>query len=134
MAETRYRYLTSCIEQGVLVLTMIQPELQGEELSRAVGQELMAAADDAGLSKVVVDLAKVKFLTSLGLQALLHFRRHLRATGGQFLLCNLSASVSDVLFTTRLATASQLDVLPFRLAPDVPTAIRELTQPGGDLT
>jgi anti-anti-sigma factor len=104
--------------------------LQGEEVTRAVGQELSAAVDDSGLTKVALDLDKVKFLTSLGLQALLHFRRHLRTKDGQLLLCNLSTGVADVLFTTRLATASELDILPFRLAPDVPTAVRQLTQPG----
>jgi anti-anti-sigma factor len=128
MAEPRYRYLESRIEHGVLVLTVAVPQLQGEELSRAVGEEMQTAADDAALAKVVLDLARVKFLTSLGLQALLHFRRHLRPRGGQLLLCNLSPTVADVLFTTRVASASESDILPFRLAPDVATAVAQLAR------
>jgi anti-anti-sigma factor len=126
MADARYRHLDSRLDQGVLVITLTAPGLQGEELCRAVGRELQAVVQDTGLGRVVLDFGKVKFLTSLGIQALLNFRRHLVPRKGQLLLCNLLPSVADVLVTTRVASASESDVIPFRLAPDVATAVKHL--------
>jgi anti-anti-sigma factor len=126
MADARYDHVDSRIEQGVLVLALTVPGLQGDELCRAVGQDLQAAVEDAGITRVILDFAKVKYLTSLGIQALLNFRRQLLPRSGQLLLCNLSPSVADVLVTTRVASATESDVIPFRLAPDVATAVKQM--------
>jgi anti-anti-sigma factor len=132
MAEPRYRHLASLVEQGVLVLTLTEPKVQGEELTEQIGQELHAAVEDAGIIKVVIDFARVSFLTSLGIQALIAFRRYLRPAGGQLLLCNLSPTVADVLFTAHVASTSESAVIPFRVAPDVATAVGQLMQPAAD--
>jgi anti-anti-sigma factor len=130
MSEPRYRHVDSRIEQGVLVVSITEPSLQGEDLNRQVGKELQMAVDDTGIVNVVIDFAKVKFLTSLGIQALLNFRRHLRPRDGQLVLCNASAGVADILLTTHVASATESAVIPFRLAPDVGTAIGRLTNAG----
>lgn len=43
MTEPSFRYLSRSTDQGVLVLTLIEAQLQGDELVQAVYQELLAA-------------------------------------------------------------------------------------------
>jgi anti-anti-sigma factor len=132
MSDTPYRHLTANADRGVLVLTLTQPELRGEDMCAAVQEELCAAAAAAGESpRVAVDFRNVTFLTSLGISALLGFRRRLLPVGGRLLLCGLSPAVAEVLFATRLATADPSGVVPLAVAADVETAVAQLAPAAG---
>jgi anti-anti-sigma factor len=127
-APTVFRHVQRRTEQGVLVLTVAVRELRCDEQTVAVGQELVAAVDEAGAHQVLLDLGPVKFLTSDGLCALLQLRRHVRVRGGQMLLCNVDPLVAEVLITTRLADGSSSAKIPFAMAADMPTAVRFLSR------
>jgi anti-anti-sigma factor len=132
MPETPYRHLTTRTDRGVLVLTLTPAEMRGEELCAAVLEELCAAAAAVpGPPRVALDLGRVTFLTSLGISALLGFRRRLMPAGGRLLLCALSPAVAEVLFTTRLASAEPSSVSPLAVVADVEAAVAQLAQAAG---
>ena len=123
-----FRHLQSRTEQGVLVLTVTQAELSGEELTTEINRELTAAVDSTGgVTKVVLDFRHVTYLASLGISALLKFHHHLRAKDGQVVLCMVNAAVADVLFTCKLASPKPSAKVPFELVPDVATAMATFT-------
>lgn len=124
MSQPQLLHVDTRTEKDVLVLTVLQPELWGEELTNAIRDELIQAVDHFGLTRVVLNLEQVKFLTSMGISALLHFRRHVRDKGGQIILCNLASVVAEVLITTHLVGGlSASAVIPFSIAPDVAAAV-----------
>jgi anti-anti-sigma factor len=126
MPEPRFLHLSCRLDQGVLIAVINRAELRGEELTDAVRKELIAAVEHFGSTRVVLDLKPVEFLTSLGIRALMNFRRHLREKGGQVLLCNLEPAVAEILMVTRLAGVSQSSLIPFGIAPDAATAVTAL--------
>src|SRR5262249_38653526 len=104
MPEAQYRHLTSRTESGILILTVTERALDADELTPALVEELrQALAAVEGTPRFVLDLQQVKFLASMGISALLNFRRQVRQRGGRPLLCSLDPLVADVLFTTKLA-------------------------------
>jgi anti-anti-sigma factor len=129
MAERPFRHLTSHTDREVLVLTITSTELRGDRLTDHLLEELRRAlADVPGAPRVVLDFQRVTFLTSLGIAALLCFRRWVRERGGQLLLCGLSATIADVLFAAKLASTSSSARIPFAITLDVPTAVAHLAQ------
>ena len=55
-----------------------------------------------GKSKFVVNLENVRMINSVGLSALLEFKRLSEASGGGVVLCNISGEVRKVMKVTRL--------------------------------
>ena len=55
-----------------------------------------------GKSKFIVNLEKVRMINSVGLSALLEFKRLAEASGGGVVLCNVSGDVRKVMEVTRL--------------------------------
>ena len=127
MAEPKFRYLTRRMDQDVLVLTITAPELNSDELTDAMRQELLQAVSPTTAPKVALDFQKVTYIASPGIRLLLGFRRHFRDMSGRLILCCLNPMIADVLNTVRLinTTSSSLPVL-FETAPDVATAIARL--------
>jgi anti-anti-sigma factor len=126
MAEPQYRLLKTGTEQGVLVLTITEPQIEGDEVARALQQELLAAVAAAGARKVVIDLQHVKYISSVAFGPLLHLRRKLQEVDGRFYVCGLSPMVGDVFYTTRMVSPSGTFVAPFEMQPDVAAAIAAL--------
>lgn len=133
MSERKWVNVECRALHGVAVLTIIPPELHGEEMSQAVSRELLQAAEEAGAGKAAVDLARVTYLSSMGIGALLNFRRLFLEKGGALVLCNACKAVADVLLTTRLLVDRQTPTAPFRLAQSVADAVALLnaTTPDG---
>ncbi len=124
MSQPQFLNIDCRTEKGVLILNVLQPELWGEELTNAIRDELVQAVDHYGLPRVVLNLEQVQFLTSMGISALLHFRRHVRELGGQIILCNVAPVVADVLITTHLVGGpSASAIIPFSIAADVPSSV-----------
>jgi anti-anti-sigma factor len=127
MAQPPFKHLRSRVEQGVLVLTVTASEIHSEGVTEDLRLELLAAIAGQQNPKVVLDLQPVKLISTTCLRALLSFRRHLREKGGQLLLCNLSTQVAEVLFTTRMVSATSSANIPFAMAPDIATAVAHLS-------
>ncbi len=116
-------FLQSSLEQGVLVLTMVQPRIQGEEAAQALRDELHAAVGQAGVKWVVIDLQHARYLSSVAFWPLLSLRRELLSAGGRLIICGLSGDIEDVFMTTKMISPGGEVDAPFEVAPDVPAAI-----------
>jgi anti-anti-sigma factor len=125
------RYLSSRTEQGVLVLTLTQPQLRGDALAHALRRQLQEAVDEAGSLQVVLDFRRVTTLASEALRPLLSLRRHLRGAGGRLMLCNLSPAVGEVFHATRQVGLDRGSTGAFEVCPDVSSAIASLTGGAG---
>jgi anti-sigma B factor antagonist len=126
MSQPQYSHLKSRVDGGVLVLTITETEVQGEEIARALRQEMLTAAELAKPQQVVVDFRHTKYISSAAFWPLLSLYRKLQAVGGKLTVCGLSPVVGDVFYTTRLVSASGSASAPFGVEPDVETALARL--------
>lgn len=126
IASPSFRYLHSRIEQGVVVLTLGVPRLEGEEVAEQLRQELIAAVTLSGVYIAIIDFSNVKYLSSVAFRPLLSLRRKLRELNGRLILCGLSKVIGDVFYTTRMVSQGGEVAAPFELQPDVPSALSRL--------
>jgi anti-anti-sigma factor len=128
MSEPPFHYyLQSAVDQGVLVLTILEKQLRGDDLADAMRQELIMAADHYGITRVALNFEKVEYVSSAGIRPLLGLHRHLKEKNGRMVLCNLPPIVKETLTTLRLIGTSRSSSIPFEMAPDVPSALASLT-------
>jgi anti-anti-sigma factor len=123
MPEPQFRYLKGRTEQGVLVLTITQPQLQGDTLVESLRRELRAAISQPEAQKVVLDFRLVKSVSSEVFRPLLSLRRVLGEAGGRLALCNLSPVVAKTFQVTRLVSTSRSSTPPFEMEQDVAAAV-----------
>ena len=122
--------LYSSLEQGVLVLTIVQPRLQGEEIAHELREEMRRAVEQAGVQRVVIDLQQVRYLSSVAFWPLLSLRKHLLETGGRLIICGLSGDIEDVFATTKMISTDGAADAPFEVAPDAASAVARLLGEG----
>ena len=128
MSEPQFRYLKGRTEQGVLVLTITEPQLQGDTLVESLRRELRAAISQPGAQKVILDFRLVKSVASEAFRPLLSLRRVLGEAGGHMVLCNLSPVVAKTFQVTRLVSTSRSSAPPFEMEPDVAAAVALLNR------
>ncbi len=75
---------------------------------------------DAGVRRVVVDCANLRYISSAGLGLLLRLHHRLASHGGNVMLANVRGGIASIVANTRLS-----DV--FRIYGDVDEACRALT-------
>jgi anti-sigma B factor antagonist len=135
MSEPPFHYyLRSAVDQGVLVLTILEKQLRGDDLADAMRQELILAVEHYGIVRVVLDFQNVEYLSSAGIRPLLGLHRHLKDKNGRMVLCNLPPIVKDTLNTLRLIGTSRSSAIPFETAADVPSAVASLTRTEAEKT
>lgn len=135
MGEEPERHLRSCVEQGVLILTITEAKIQSDDIADALRQEMLAAVARTGVRKVVIDFRHAQYLSSTAFRPLLSLRRKLQEDGGQIVLCGLSSVVGDIFYTTRMIDPSGSVKAVFDMQPDVAAAIAFLNQaPAADLS
>src|SRR5439155_25604355 len=117
-------------EQAVLVLTITEPQLQGDTLVDSLRRELRAAISQPGAQKVVLDFRLVKSISSEAFRPLLSLRRVLGEAGGHMVLCNLSPVVAKTFQVTRLITTSRWSTPPFEMEQDVAADVARLDRAG----
>ena|SRR5207302_1411815 len=128
MSEPQYRHLKGRTEQGVLVLSITEPQLQGDTLVESLRRELRAAVTEPGVHKVVLDFRLVKSVASEAFRPLLSLRRKLEESGGRMALCNLSPVVAKTFQVTRLVSTSRASTPPFEMEQDVAAAVALLNK------
>ncbi len=74
----------------------------GEAEIQAVGKKLFGVADRLGSSTLILDLARVDFLTSTALGKLVGLNKRVRAGGGRLVLVNVRDLVREVFAVTCL--------------------------------
>jgi anti-anti-sigma factor len=132
MSEPQFRHVRGSTQQGVLVLTVTEPQVRSGdfELVDTLRQEMLDAVGQVRARKVVVDLSAVEYLGSGGFRPLLSLRKRLQEGGGEMLLCGLGTDVREVLLTSRLINAEGTSDAPFGVAPDLAQAIARLNRTG----
>ncbi len=130
MPEPQYRHLKGRTEQGVLVLTITEPQLQGDTLVDSLRRELRTAVSEPGTQKVVLDFRLVKSVSSEAFRPLLSLRRILSESGGRMALCNLSPVVAKTFQVTRMVSTGRSSSPPFEMGQDVAAAIALLNKTG----
>ena len=126
MAQPHYPHLTGSTEQGVLVLTITETKIEGEEIAEALREEMLASLAASNSHDVVVDFQHAQYISSAAFRPLLNLRRQPQPGGGRIVLCGLSEAVGDVFLTTRMVSDSG-DITPlFEMEPDVAAAIARL--------
>jgi len=118
--------LHSFVDQGVLVLTIVQSRIQGEETAQQLREEMQFAQEKAGVNRVVVDLQHVRYLSSVAFWPLLSLRRQLLDTGGRLIICGLSGDLEVLFLTTKMISSGGAVDAPFEVAPDAAAAISRL--------
>jgi anti-anti-sigma factor len=120
--------LRSLVDRGVLVLTITQPRIQGEEIAQKLREELQCVVESAGANRVVIDLQHTRYLSSVAFWPLLSLRRQLLSTGGRLLICGLSGDVEDIFTTTRMISTGGRVEAPFEVATDAAAAVARLLE------
>jgi len=118
--------LHSSVEQGVLVLTIAQPRIQGEEIAHFLREEMRLAVEQAGIQRVVIDFRHTRYLSSVAFWPLLSLRKQLREAGGRLIICGLMDDVEDVFMTTKMISSGGAADAPFEVAADAAAAIARL--------
>jgi anti-anti-sigma factor len=129
MAEPHYRHLECRTEQGVLVILITEPKVQGEQVAEELRDEMLAALAVSGVSKVAVDFRNVQYISSTAFRPLLAVRRNLQETGGRIILCGLTKVIGDVFYTTRMIGSDGVMKAIFEMEPDEARAVAALNQP-----
>ena len=127
MAEQAVSEEDSSIEQGILVLTIVRRQIEGEDLALGLKEELLATVARHGSNKVVLDLRNTRYVSSIAFWPLLALHSELQHLGGRLIICGLTGAVHDVFTTTKMVSAAGSLNAPFEMAPDIASAIDLLT-------
>lgn len=90
------------LKNEVAILTL-RGALMGGPDSTALHEKVRSLIAD-GINKVVIDLAKVKWMNSSGLGALMACLTTLRNAGGELKLANATKKIESLLLITKLIT------------------------------
>lgn len=130
MSSSSRPLLQSSLHQGILVLTVTQARIQGEEKAQTLRDEMRSAVEQAAITRVVVDLQHTRYLSSIAFWPLLKLRRQLLDAGGRLIICGLSGDVEDVFRTTRMISNDGSADAPFDVADDVAAAVARMLGEG----
>jgi anti-anti-sigma factor len=122
--------LHSSVDQGVLVLTIVQSRIQGEETAQQLREEMQLALEQSGTNRVVVDLQHVRYLSSVAFWPLLSLRRQLIDAGGHLIICSLTGDIEILFLTTRMISTGGAVDAPFEVAPDAAAAVERMKSEG----
>ena len=89
------------------IITIDKEQLLGIENIKF--HSLVRDSIEAGSKDILVDLAKVKFITSLGVEGFLHARAICKDKNISFVLKNVNAAVMKILSTLRLTELFKFD-------------------------
>jgi len=128
MSKSSDPLLRSSLEQGVLMLTIVQPRIQGEEIAQSLREEMLSEVDRAGVNRVVIDLQHARYLSSVAFWPLLSLRRQLLDAGGRLIICGLSGDIEDIFMTTKMISPGGEVDAPFEVAPDAAAAMARLLE------
>ncbi len=95
-------YFTFEFIGDIVVARCIMPNLSDEENIEPVGQELLTLIDKYECRSLIVDLCNVEYMTSSMIGKLIRVHRQLHRDGGKLAICNLNATVDDILRTSHL--------------------------------
>src|SRR5216110_950260 len=120
--------LTSCSagpsQNGNLVVSVLENQIREAAVAYRLRDEIISLIDEQKPANIVLDLANVKFIGSVGFLAFLGVRRHLG--GGRIVLCNLSEPTREIFAICRLIPTEKNAGAPFEIAADTSAALAQL--------
>lgn len=122
--------LHSSVDQGVLVLTIAQSRIQGEETAQQLREEMQAALEKTGIRRVVVDLQNVRYMSSVAFWPLLSLRRQLATSKGHLIICGLTGDIETLFLTTKMISSGGAVDAPFEVAPSAAAAVEKIREAG----
>jgi anti-anti-sigma factor len=117
-------HVTGTITNGVLVVTVVSPQIRDAAVAYAVRDEIIALLDSSQSQDLVIDLKSVDFIGSIGFLAFLGVRRHL--DGRRIVICNLSQPVRETFTICKLIATDETIVAPFESATTLEAALARL--------
>jgi anti-anti-sigma factor len=126
MSEPAFSDITCRRQDGVLVIALNAEEIQGDEAAENLRRQFLEAAAHFGATKIVLDFAKVHFLTSTAFRPLISLHRRIQEKKGRLVFCNLRPELAEVFIVTRLVSPTRSVTAPFEMAKDVPEALSRL--------
>lgn len=121
--------LDARLEQGVLVLTVLRRQIEGEEVAAGLKEDLLAAVAAHNTKWVVLDLKNTRYVSSIAFWPLLRLRQHLNDKEGKLLICGLSGAVQEVFTSTKMVSSAGSLNAPFEMVADCETAVTRLAPP-----
>jgi anti-anti-sigma factor len=121
-------YLEPSVERGVLVLTILRQQIEGEDLALGLKDELLATVAHYDIPRVVLDLKNTRYVSSIAFWPLLALRRQLGDRGGRLIVCGLTGAVHEIFTTTKMVSSAGSLNAPFEMAPDRESAVALLAE------
>jgi anti-anti-sigma factor len=122
MAEQIFQHM-SC---PLIILRVAEKQVTGEAMADRLRDEFLAAYEGSGAVNAILDLAKVAYVSSIGLRPLLGLNRIVREKEGRLILCNLSEAVAGVLTAAQLIKPGGSSPAAFETQSTLPEAIAHL--------
>ena len=88
--------------QGVTTVTFNETAVLDAVVIEAIGRDLYALVDKQDRRKIVLDLSKVEFLSSMMIGVLINLYHKLGKLKGQLAICGLRPKLKQVFTITRL--------------------------------
>ena len=132
MSQPSYSHFTTQTLDGVLVLTITEPQVHGDALADRLRQDFLAAVDQTAARKIVIDFRNVTYISTAAFRPLLSLRRKLEQAGGRMVLCNLAPLVLEVFQVLRLTSTSRSYPATFDVQPDLATAVASVQNEGAE--
>lgn len=124
-----YRYIGATTTNGVLVLTIEVDEVKDYAVAEELRYELIHAVKSRQVTKVVLDLHQMAFMTSLACVAFIGVKQAIKDSTGRVVLCNMSEFIHKVFSAKRLlAVSPQSGNVAFECASSLEEAIDLLVE------
>jgi anti-anti-sigma factor len=122
MSESSFKYI-NC---PVLVIRITESQVMGDTVADTLRDELLSAYERSGAVHVIIDMARVEYLSSAGIRPLLALNRQVREREGRLILCKLIETVHGVFLATRLVSTSKAAPATFETFATVSEAVASL--------
>jgi len=109
----------------VLTVSILLDQVRDAKVAHDFRDDIIALINREQPKGIVIDLAKVKFIGSVGLLAFLGVRRQL--SGGRIVLCNLSDPIREMFSVCRLIATDTKTAPPFETANTTAEALAQLS-------
>ena len=124
MTKPALLHATGTITNGVLVVTVVSPQIRDAGVAYGLRDEIIGLLESSQSQDLVIDLRNVEFIGSIGFLAFLGVRRHL--DGRRIVLCNLSQAVRETFTICKLIPTDETMVAPFETATTLEAALARL--------
>jgi len=88
--------------EGGIVVSFAESTLTSEEVVHELEEQLLALAEQAGATKILISFRNVRFMSSAVLGILVRLARKLGELGGSVQVCSLAPGLEEVFRAARL--------------------------------